>query len=94
MSFNNNILKPAAQAAIGRSDVNPHKLRHFATTLGNHAGVPLQENMARTGHRSKQVHLDYIDRRTDTGKEMADRISDYAESELARTVDQNHQRTA
>jgi integrase len=94
VSFNDNVLKRAAGKAIGRTDVSPHSLRHFATTLGNHAGVPLKENMARTGHKSKQVHLDYIDARTDTGKEMADRISDYATAELARVANQNAQKTA
>lgn len=93
-AFNANVLKRAALKAIGRDDISAHSLRHFATTLGNHAGVPLKENMARTGHKSKQIHIDYIDRSTDNGKEMADRISEYALAELARTNDQNHEKTA
>lgn len=92
-SFNANILKRAAMKAIGRDDISAHSLRHFATTLGNHAGVPLKENMARTGHRSKQVHIDYIDRSSNNGKEMADRISHYATSELAK-ADQNYEKSA
>lgn len=86
-SFNANILKRAALKAIGRQDISAHSLRHFATTLGNHAGVPVKENMARTGHRSKQVHIDYIDHRTGAGKEMADRISDYATAQLAQSIE-------
>jgi integrase len=81
-SFNANILKRAAKEAIGRTDVSPHDLRHFAATFANEAGLPVTASMARTGHKSKQVHLDYIDRRTDNGKEMADRISDYALTQL------------
>ncbi|WP_131816206.1 tyrosine-type recombinase/integrase [Mycolicibacterium porcinum] len=85
-SFNANILKRAAREALGRTDISPHTLRHFATTVAIHAGVPMKENMARTGHRSKQVHIDYIDRSTNNGKEMAHRISDYAALELAKTA--------
>lgn len=93
-SFNANILKRAAKSAIGRDDISAHSLRHFATTLGNHAGVPVKENMARTGHKSKQVHIDYIDKSNANGKEMADRISDYAATELAKTATQDEQQTA
>lgn len=81
-SFNANILKRAAREAIGREDISAHSLRHAATTIANHAGLPVKESMSRTGHRSKQVHLDYIDHSTHNGKAMADRISDYALTEL------------
>ncbi len=83
VSFNENVLKPAAMKAIGRRDISAHSLRHAATTIANHAGLPVKDAMSRTGHKSKQVHLDYIDHRTNVGQEMADRISDYALEELA-----------
>jgi len=93
-SFNANILKRAAREAIGRDNVSAHSLRHAATTIANHAGLPVKESMSRTGHRSKQVHLDYIDHSTRNGRVMADKISDYALAELAPLDDEDHQQSA
>lgn len=93
-SFNTNILKRAAREALGREDVSPHSLRHFANTVANHAGLPLKEAMARTGHRSKQIHLDYIDGSTRNGAAMAERISDYVIAELNQASIQNGSKTA
>ncbi|OMC49294.1 hypothetical protein A5742_21325 [Mycolicibacterium fortuitum] len=93
-SFNTNILKRAAREALGREDVSPHSLRHFANTVANHAGLPLKEAMARTGHRSKQIHLDYIDGSTRNGAAMAERISDNVIAESNQASVQTREKTA